>query len=385
MPLSARPSGLPILLAIAVFVGLVPPVSAASCGQQGDWIIPGEGRATVADPVDLLAGLARRQVVLLGEQHDSAEDHRWQLHTLARLQAYQPRMAIALEMLPRRLQPVLDRWVAGELTEAEFLARTEWRQVWGFEAQHYLPLFHFARMHRLPLLAVNVERGLVEAVGRQGWDSVPEARREGVGRPAAPAPDYLEELRQVFAHHPERADGPRAFDRFVEAQTLWDRAMAQGMADFLRTRGDVLVVGILGAGHVRRGHGVAHQLKALGVERVAGLLSWEAERGCEGLKAGLADALFLVRPPAVNPPRLGIAMGMQGDGVRVSEVRAGSVAEQAGLKAGDLLLEMAGRTVKAPEDVRGTVGRQAPGTWLPLRVRRGGQDLELVARFPQEP
>jgi hypothetical protein len=28
------------------------------------------------------------------------------------------------------------------------------------------------------------------------------------------------------------------------------------------------------------------------------------------------------------------------------------------------------------------VSRQAPGTWLPISIRRGGQHLDLVARFP---
>lgn len=358
---------------------------ATSCGQQGDWIIPQEGQASSADPTRLLAELAQRQVVLLGERHDSAEDHRWQLHTLARLQAHQPKLAIALEMLPRRLQGVLDRWVAGELSEAEFLTQVEWRQVWGFDPALYLPLFHFARMHRLPLLAVNVERSLVDSVGREGWQQVPQARREGVDIPAPPSPAYVEELRQIYAHHPERSQEPEAFARFVEAQTVWDRAMAQGMADYLRAQPDALVVGILGAGHVRRGHGVAHQLKDLGVERVAGLMTWDTQHGCLGMQAGLADAIFLERPPADNPPRLGIAMGMEGTRVKVSGVQPGSVAEQAGLKAGDLLLEMAGRPVQGMQDVRGVVQRQAPGTWLPLRVQRDGREQELVARFPLEP
>jgi hypothetical protein len=28
------------------------------------------------------------------------------------------------------------------------------------------------------------------------------------------------------------------------------------------------------------------------------------------------------------------------------------------------------------------VQRQAPGTWLPLKVRRGDNTLELIAKFP---
>jgi uncharacterized iron-regulated protein len=42
--------------------------------------------------------------------------------------------------------------------------------------------------------------------------------------------------------------------------------MAEVIAAHLRKEPDALVVGIMGAGHVRNGQGVAHQLKALGIE-----------------------------------------------------------------------------------------------------------------------
>jgi hypothetical protein len=28
------------------------------------------------------------------------------------------------------------------------------------------------------------------------------------------------------------------------------------------------------------------------------------------------------------------------------------------------------------------VSRQAPGTWLPLSIRRDGQEIDLIAKFP---
>ena len=65
------------------------------------------------------------------------------------------------------MQPVLDEWVAGALSEQDLLKRTEWDKSWRFDARDYLPLFHFARMNRLPMLALNVERSLSEAVGKQ--------------------------------------------------------------------------------------------------------------------------------------------------------------------------------------------------------------------------
>jgi uncharacterized iron-regulated protein len=356
--------------------------SVTLCGQPGQWLTPADGGPRPEPAALLLARVSASQVVLLGESHDSAEDHRWQLHTLAQLHARRPGMAIGFEMFPRRLQPVLDRWVAGELSEQEFLKLSEWEKVWGFDARDYLPLFHYARMNRIPMLALNVERSLPEAVDSRGWDAVPEAQREGLSRPAPPSAAYLKELRTVFDHHPEKKGDPVAFERFVEAQTVWDRAMAEVMASHLKLHPRALVAGILGSGHVRHGHGVAHQLKALGVEQVTGLMTWDQQRACADIAAGLADAVYVVQPPATNPPRLGIAMEADADGVRIVSVVKDSVAEQAGLKAADVVVEIAGRPVRSMQDLRSAVQRQAPGTWLPLKVKRSDQTLEIIARFP---
>ncbi|MDP1606454.1 MAG: ChaN family lipoprotein [Rhodocyclaceae bacterium] len=362
--------------------GSQPP--APPCGQAGQWLTPAAATAQIIQPGPLLERLARQPVVLLGEAHDSAEDHRWQLHTLTQLYAFQPRLAIGFEMFPRRIQPVLDQWVAGALSEDEFLKRSEWEKVWSFDPRDYLPLFHFARMNRLPMLALNVERSLVEAVGKQGWDAVPDAEKEGVTRPAAPSPAYQKELRVVFDHHPvkEREQVQAAFLRFVEAQTLWDGAMAQVMARHLEKNHGTLVVGILGAGHVRNGHGVAHQLKHLGIAPVGTLLTWDRAESCESLGEEFADAIYLVEQPKSNPPRLGVSTDQVGDSLRITSVMAGSVAEQAGLKSGDVIVAVAGQPVKGIETLRAAVQRQAPGTWLPLKIRRENSELEIIARFP---
>ena len=140
-------------------------------------------------------------------------------------------MVIGFEMFPRRVQDVLDRWVAGELSESEFLQRSHWAEVWGFDAAYYLPLFHFARMHRVPMVALNVERELVRRIGREGLDAVPENEREGVGRPEPASAAYLRELHAVYARHGRGASGgvdDPAFQRFVAGQLMWDRAMAEG-------------------------------------------------------------------------------------------------------------------------------------------------------------
>ena len=357
-------------------------VAPEACGAPGQWRLPDNAQARTAETQAVLERMARQQVVLLGEAHDSAEDHRWQLQTLTQLHAQRPRMAIGFEMFPRRVQPVLDQWVAGTLTENEFLQRADWEKVWGFDAQLYLPLFHFARMNRIPMLALNVERSLIEAVGKQGWDAVPAAQKEGVGAPAPPSEGYRKALRAVFDHHPVKARGEAAFPRFIESQTVWDRAMAQVMAEHLQKVPDALVVAVLGAGHVRHGHGVAHQLKALGVGQIGLLMTWDRGESCSELGADYADALYLVDAPKSNPPRLGVATEQTGEDLRITQVMAGSVAESAGLKAGDVIVEVAGLPAKSILTLRTVVQRQTPGTWLPLKIRRDGKEIEIVARFP---
>jgi len=352
------------------------------CGMIGEWRVPEDKVTPLADPQALLERLARQQAVLLGEMHDSAEDHRWQLQVLAQLHSRQPKLALGLEMFPRRLQPILDQWVAGELAEDEFLKRSEWDTVWGYEAAHYLPLFHFARMHRLPMLALNIERSLPEAIGKLGWTGVPAAQKEGISRPAAPSEAYRKTLRQVFEHHPAKARGESEFPRFVEAQTVWDRAMAEGIAQYLNKVPGSLVVGIIGAGHVRHGHGVEHQLRALGIEAIAGLMTWPRDTDCRGLGRGFANALFLVEPPKGNAPRLGVATVPDADGLRIEEVTPGSIAEASGLQRGDLITRIAGQPAKNIQGLRQAVQRQPAGTWLPLKVKRGEHELEVIARFP---
>jgi S1-C subfamily serine protease len=68
----------------------------------------------------------------------------------------------------------------------------------------------------------------------------------------------------------------------------------------------------------------------------------------------------------------------------VQAVAAGSLAWKSGLMAGDRLLEAAGRPAGQAMVVIAPVRAAAPGTWLPLRVRRGDTMLDIVVRLPPE-
>ncbi len=278
-----------------------PPVGAAQAGRRapvGGWVDPATGEKRD----DALAALAERGVVLLGESHDEAEHHRWQLHTIAALFGRRPAMVLGFEMFPRRVQPALDRWSKGELDEAAFLSEVDWPRIWGFAAEFYLPLFHFARMHRLPMLALNVDRATNRRVAARGFAAAPSAEREGVGDPAPASSSYRARLFDWFKRHPGAGEAPRAdsepFERFVRAQLFWDRAMAEAIAGARRDARRPLVVAVLGSGHVEYGDGVARQLAALGVTDVASALPWRADEDYPADRPRIADLLFGVAPSA---------------------------------------------------------------------------------------
>jgi serine protease Do len=67
-------------------------------------------------------------------------------------------------------------------------------------------------------------------------------------------------------------------------------------------------------------------------------------------------------------------------GALVSGVAAGSPAERAGLKRGDLVLKASGHAVPTARDLYGIIERATPGEELTLEVRRDGARREIVAR-----
>lgn len=380
---------------------------AATCLRAAAWTRLDGVRPQPATATSVIGDMAKRDVVLLGEQHDAVDDHRWQLQTLSALHALRPNMAIGFEMFPRRLQPVLDRWVAGELTARQFLEQTEWDKVWSLPAELYLPLFEFARMNRIPMLAINIDEKLSQAVAEKGWDAIPVDQREGVSRPAPPPEPYRDMLRELYRQHlvMKNHDGSKSFfdahggkhgvkaglRYFVESQTTWDRAMAEALARrsaVAAADAKPLVVGIMGRGHVRYGYGVAHQLRDLGISSVGSLMAIGADSDCTMLRAGLADAVFALPTQAVaaaEPPRLGITLDKSEGKVSIAAVSNNSLAEKSGLKAGDRLLDVAGQPVKDIGQVTAAVKRQPGGTLLPLRILRGAETLDVAVKFPLQP
>ena len=275
-----------LLLALALFAA--PALAEGVCVPAGKWRAGGHA---VAAP-RVIRDMAAQQAVLLGEQHAKPVIHAWQAATIAALLDAKRPVVIGIEYLPRSMQPVLDDWVAARLSLEEFRAKSRWDELWKHDFNAYRPLLELARDRHVPMAALNIERDFIRAVSKQGFDAAAAGWPGGapIGKPAAPDPAYVESLKAVFLQHAREAS-PEAIARFVEAQTVWDRAFAEGLGDAARAHPGAVAVGVMGAGHVEHGHGAAHQLRALGFEKLLTAVPAAAKPPCE-TAPDAADYLF---------------------------------------------------------------------------------------------
>jgi hypothetical protein len=123
----------------------------------------------------LLDELAKRDVVLLGETHLDDVTHRFELAVLEGLaKRREGKVVLSMEMFERDVQGVLDRYLAGEIDEAAFLAES---RPWGNYRPDYRPLVETARARKLPVVAANAPRPVMRTA-MQGAQKYAEARKE---------------------------------------------------------------------------------------------------------------------------------------------------------------------------------------------------------------
>ncbi|TPE52652.1 ChaN family lipoprotein [Amaricoccus solimangrovi] len=259
--------------------------------SAGRWRDPASGG--VLDEAEAIGRLAAADIALLGERHDSAEDHRWQAGVIAALAARGP-LAVGLEMLPRSARPQLDALVAGSLSFAQFVEVSDWARVWGFDPGLYRPIFDVCRARGIPMFGLNVPRALVKRIRAEGWDALPEGERVWLS-PAAPASGACR--RYLFAMtggarpgRAARAPEDPAFDSFARAQGVWDRAFACALAEARGRDPTRRLVGVIGRGHLEYGFGVPAQLRHLGAGSAATALPGDG--GAVPGEGPIADLVF---------------------------------------------------------------------------------------------
>lgn len=216
--------------------------------------------------------IAKADIVFFGEQHDDPVTHSVELAVLAALGERRGRVMLSLEMFERDVQPVLDRYLSGALSERDFLAGA---RPWDRYVTDYRPLVELARVRGWPVVAANVPRRVASAVSRRGLallDTLNAAERAFAAREhSCPHDRYYEKFVGTMGTHnagsgpPTAADAASALvitERFYEAQCVKDEAMGEAVAAaFMRGGRRTPVLHVDGAFHSDYKLGTAERVR----------------------------------------------------------------------------------------------------------------------------
>lgn len=210
--------------------------------------------ATVAFS-DLVRAGARADIVFFGESHDDPETHFAEFALLEGIGRMRPHVIVSLEMFERDVQPMLDDYLAGRMSEADFLAKA---RPWDRYATDYRPLVVLARARGWQVVAANVPRPIASAVGRKGLaalDSLPPASRAyAAGDNNCPRDRYYELFADQMKGHTMPDTG--MVGRFYAAQCVKDETMAESIVQaFARSDDGTIVVHFDGSFHSDYGLG----------------------------------------------------------------------------------------------------------------------------------
>ena len=370
------------------------PYPSKSAPKVGDIVHLPTGTAVSLAQMLSVAGDAR--VVYVGETHDNPASHRLELQVLQGLEERHPgQVALGMEMFNRAQQPALDRWVAGKLDEKGFLKESRWFDNWKMDFAYYRDLLIFARDRQIPVIGLNAEKSLVQAVKAKPLQELSAEQKAQLPEMDQSDPYQRGMAEAIFAGH---SHGKMVLEGFLRAQTLWDETMAETAASYLESpqgKERHLLV-IAGGNHISHGFGIPRRVfrriptsyQLIGGYEVA----VSAEKQKELMDVELPDYPmtpfdFLSYFAYEELPKTGVLLGVAfeaapgGHGLLVISVVPGSNAEHAGVKQGDLLLSLDGDPLMDSLDLIYAMKQKKVGDRSRLTVERLGKQLKLDVSY----
>ena len=350
---------------------------------------------TLVTPQQMNAIAADARVVYVGETHDNPASHRLELETLKAMEERHPgQVALGMEMFTRSQQPALDRWVAGELDEKSFLKTSRWYDNWKMDFAYYRDLLLLAKERRIPVIALNAEKSMVQAVRSKTLEELTPEEKAQLPELDLSDPYQRAQTESIFGGH---THGKIPMEGFLRAQTLWDETMADSAARYLKSPEgkDRHLLIVAGGNHISYGFGIPRRVfrrlptsyVLIGGREV--VISRETEPVT--MKVDLPDFPtvpfdFLVHYAYEGLPE-GMLLGVMYEpdkdkrGLVVGNVLPDSNAERAGVKKGDLLLSMDGEPLTDSIDLVYAVKKKQPEDRGTLKVERQGEVLTLEVIF----
>jgi uncharacterized iron-regulated protein len=256
--------------------------------------------------------VATKDLVFFGEQHDDPATHAAEHAVLAAIGERREHVVLSLEMFERDVQPLVDQYLAGRISEANFLAGS---RPWDRYVTDYRPMIELSRVHGWTVVAANVPRRLATGVSRVGLkmlDTLNAADKKFVAREhRCPKDAYYEKFAETMKGHGAGGGPPTASDaammasmtdKFYQAQCVKDEAMGEAIADaWKQAPKGAVVFQVDGAFHSDFGLGTAERARRRAPEASSVVITAvpvaDLAKAQAGEDAKKADYLIFTRAP----------------------------------------------------------------------------------------
>ncbi len=322
---------------------------------------------------EIMERLQDSKVIYVGETHTRVEDHQLQLRVIRDQFKKNPELAIGMEMFPREAQKALDQYVAKEIDEWEFLKKSHYFKVWGFDYRLYRGIIDFARHNNIPVIGLNLKKDIVSKVFKNGGIAglaknelakIPEERDLDV-------PGYKQRITRVFSMHGKKTMGSGPLNNFFQAQALWDETMAESIVSYLKKHPQKRMVIVAGQGHTAKDTAIPPRVTRRMQLKQTVLVNSQPQ----GVDEEEADYVLFSRPADLPPkPLLGVMLMDSKDGVLVAGLSDKGAAGKAGIKKKDVIESIDDEPVATIEDLKIVMYYRKHGDKVVLRIKRGEEE-----------
>lgn len=243
------------------------------------------------DLAQVVEQLEAKAVVIFGEYHDNSHVHAAELELWQLLCESKRPPALSMEMFERDVQPVLNAYLAAEISEEEFLGKA---RPWPNYQTDYKPLIKLAGRFNRPVIAANIPRFLAAEYAKSG--SLDASQQQFLPRRHMILKNAYYELFMNYMLAGEMAQhmNPEKAERYYQAQSLKDDTMAESIADYLNAEQGERIYHVQGAFHSRGKGGVAEKLLLIKPDLQLGVITSVYEDELDEINQGQTDEIFFV-------------------------------------------------------------------------------------------
>jgi uncharacterized iron-regulated protein len=194
---------------------------------------------------DIIADMNENDVLFFGEDHNDSIGHYLEAEIFKKLSTkYPQKTALSLEMFHTDVQPAVDEYLAGLISEKNFIKEG---RAWG-NYKDYRPLVEYAKQNKLKVIAANAATRYSNAVTMGGLRVLEKFPKTSfIFLPPLPVDTaqgrYYEKFTETLGGH------NMGSMQIYQTQNLWDATMAWSINKFVKANKGIKVLQLNGRFH----------------------------------------------------------------------------------------------------------------------------------------